>query len=239
MHRGYIKLWRKIQDWEWYDDLSLVGFFVHLVLKANYKDSKYHGVDIPRGSLVFGRRTTAKQFKLSERCVRTMLTRLKSTNEVAIKTTHQFSVICIVNYEKFQSETTHQTTHELTSDRPTSDPRVTTSKKGKKDKNENKTTYSKEFDQFWSIYPRKEGKGFACSSFGKLSLGDGLLNKIIAAVEIQKKSDQWTKDGGQYIPMPATWLNQRRWEDEGIQVQSRKKVGPRFIGIPAEMYGKI
>ena len=102
-----------------------------------------------------------------------------------------------------------------------------------------KETYTKEFDQFWSVYPRREGKGLAYSSFRRLSLEDGLLDKIISAVEIQKRSDQWTKDGGQYIPMPATWLNQRRWEDEGIQVQSKKKVGPRFVGISEEMYGKV
>ena len=49
---------------------------------------------------------------------------------------------------------------------------------------------------------------------------------MIDAVEKQKKTDQWTRDGGQYIPHPATWLNQRRWEDEipvNAPVQQRQQ----------------
>lgn len=70
------------------------------------------------------------------------------------------------------------------------------------------------FEQFWKIYPRKVGKGKALESFQKLSPNSKLLAKILAAVEQQKKSIQWQKDDGQFIPMPATWLNQGRWEDE-------------------------
>ena len=70
------------------------------------------------------------------------------------------------------------------------------------------------FDTFWSAYPRHEGKNKARASFDKLRPDDELLNTIINAIALQKQSDQWKRDGGQYIPHPSTWLNQKRWEDE-------------------------
>lgn len=71
-----------------------------------------------------------------------------------------------------------------------------------------------DFENFWSRYPRKAGKGKARESFQKISPDKELLVKILNAVEQQKKSEQWQKENGKYIPNPATWLNQGRWEDE-------------------------
>lgn len=67
------------------------------------------------------------------------------------------------------------------------------------------------FDEFWKAYPRKVGKEAARKAFAKAQVD---LGTILSAVEAQKRSAQWQKDGGQYIPNPATWLNQGRWEDE-------------------------
>ncbi len=77
-----------------------------------------------------------------------------------------------------------------------------------------KVTQSDQFDQFWAIYPRKVGKKAALNIWTRLKPDKDLLEQILRAVEKQKKLDQWTKDGGQFIPNPATWLNQCRWEDE-------------------------
>lgn len=74
------------------------------------------------------------------------------------------------------------------------------------------------FKVFWKAYPKKIGKGAAEKSFNKYKPDDALLSEMVKAVETQKRSDQWQKDNGQYIPNPATWLNQKRWEDEpGIE----------------------
>jgi hypothetical protein len=74
-------------------------------------------------------------------------------------------------------------------------------------------TYSTEFSQFWAAYPRKVGKGEAAKAFDRARL-NGKLPEVLAAIESYKKTSQWIKDDGQFIPHPATWLNQRRWEDE-------------------------
>lgn len=70
-----------------------------------------------------------------------------------------------------------------------------------------------DFDAFWSIYPRKVGKGAAKKSFERAILKTD-LKTILDAVEAQRQSPQWQRDGGQFIPHPATWLNQERWDDE-------------------------
>ena len=68
-----------------------------------------------------------------------------------------------------------------------------------------------EFEIFWSAYPTKVGKQPARKAFDKVKVP---VETLVAAIERQKCSSQWSKDGGQYIPNPATWLNQCRWEDE-------------------------
>jgi hypothetical protein len=80
--------------------------------------------------------------------------------------------------------------------------------------NKNKNDNDNKFDRFWLAYPRHVAKQTARKEFQKLNPDDELLTVMIRAIEQQKQSDQWTKDGGQYIPHPSTWIHQRRWEDE-------------------------
>lgn len=75
------------------------------------------------------------------------------------------------------------------------------------------------FETFWKAYPRKVGKDAARRAFAKVKVP---VETLVAAVEAQKASTQWTKDNGQFIPNPATWLNQGRWEDEVETDDSRR-----------------
>lgn len=72
----------------------------------------------------------------------------------------------------------------------------------------------KKFEIFWSAYPRKTGKGKAETKFLSIKPSDELFEQMMSALKEHKSSEEWTRDGGQYIPYPATWLHQRRWEDE-------------------------
>ena len=69
-----------------------------------------------------------------------------------------------------------------------------------------------EFEAFWNAYPKvkQKSKQEAREAFAKV---DVPLQTLLDALEVQKRSNDWTKDGGQYIPYPAKWLNKRRWED--------------------------
>lgn len=74
--------------------------------------------------------------------------------------------------------------------------------------------YSADFLTFWEAYPKKVGKGAAWKAFQKVRPEGPLLDLMLKAVGDQRATAAWTREGGQYIPNPATWLNQRRWEDE-------------------------
>ena len=71
------------------------------------------------------------------------------------------------------------------------------------------------FKAFWSAYPAKKAKPAALKAWAKVQADGQTQAAILAAIQRDKASEQWTRDGGRYIPHPATWLNQRRWEDEG------------------------
>lgn len=76
------------------------------------------------------------------------------------------------------------------------------------------------FAAFWAAYPKKAGKADALKAWNKLKPDIVLQAKMGEALTAQKKSPQWTKNNGQYIPMPSTWLNGKRWEDE-VQTQTQ------------------
>ena len=70
------------------------------------------------------------------------------------------------------------------------------------------------FEAFWSAYPRKIGKDAAAKAYARRKPNVPLQTIILAAVARQTKWAAWTKDGGQFIPHPSTWLTEGRWKDE-------------------------
>jgi hypothetical protein len=72
------------------------------------------------------------------------------------------------------------------------------------------------FEMFWKAYPKKIGKGAAEKAWNKITSPGETLELITSALSWQTKSEQWTKDNGQFIPNPSTYLNQKRWLDERI-----------------------
>jgi uncharacterized protein YdaU (DUF1376 family) len=81
------------------------------------------------------------------------------------------------------------------------------------------------FDAFWRAYPNRVGKDAARSAFDKRKVDDDLLALMLSAITAQAKSEKWTKDGGQFIPNPATWLNQGRWMDDTNAEQPQRVRG--------------
>ena len=92
-----------------------------------------------------------------------------------------------------------------------------------------KSIYSPSFEKFWSAYPKHEGKKKAFEAWKRVKVDTGRLAVILEAIDKQKKSEKWTTENGRFIPMPATWINQARWEDE-VGVVAPAQVGNRFAG---------
>lgn len=75
--------------------------------------------------------------------------------------------------------------------------------------------YPAEFLEFWAAYPKKHSKGDAFRAWKALGAKRPPLSAILAAIARQRTTEQWKRDGGQYIPYPATWLRGHRWDDDG------------------------
>lgn len=81
------------------------------------------------------------------------------------------------------------------------------------------------FTKFWIAYPRKKSKGAAEKAWLKIKPDEQLSGAILAAVERAKTSADWQREGGQFIPHPATWLNAKGWEDESsVSLTARTEV---------------
>lgn len=137
MDSGWIKVHRKMTEWEWYQDPNTSRLFFHLLLTANHKPGKWQGMDIPAGSRITSIRKLAAETNLSERNIRTALKHLISTHEVTQSSTSRYTLIQLTNYEKYQSTGTASGT-QVTQYRHTDDTRVTTNKNNKNNKNEKK-----------------------------------------------------------------------------------------------------
>lgn len=172
---GWIKLHRKFTDWEWFQDSYMVHLFIYLLLNANHKEGKWKGVDIERGTLITGRKKLSLATGISEQIIRTRLKKLEQTNEIKIvskstkeltkKSTSNFTIITICNYDNYQSEITptnqepnQETNHELTSNQPTTNQQLTTNKNDKKNKNEKniKFTHIKKSENFFENFDEVE-----------------------------------------------------------------------------------
>lgn len=85
------------------------------------------------------------------------------------------------------------------------------------------------FAAFYAAYPRKEARKDAEKAFASLDPDDDLLSTMLAAVEAKKQSVEWRKEGGKFIPLPASWIRAERWTDEPTEVGDAPAVA---AGVP-------
>lgn len=133
MDNTFIKLSRKIQSWRWYQDANTMRVFVHILLNANVYDHDFENITVKRGQLVTSVSKISEQLNISTRSIRTALNHLKSTNEVAIKTTSKYSIITVKNYNQYQKVTKCPTINRQTDDKQVTNDRQQY-KKGKERK---------------------------------------------------------------------------------------------------------
>lgn len=90
------------------------------------------------------------------------------------------------------------------------------------------------FKEFWKAYPRKDDKKRAWLKFKAIKNIEKVFPDIIADVEAKKLSEQWNEKSGKYIPMPSTYLNNERWNDEDTvtrQSEIENKCGDEISGF--------
>lgn len=121
----WIKTYEKLLKWEWYGDPLMVATLIHLLLKANWKDKKWRGVDVKRGQLITSRTRLAEEIGLTERQLRTCLERMQETGEIACETTNRYTIITICNYDIYQDKTEAQRPAERPAESQTNDQQTT------------------------------------------------------------------------------------------------------------------
>lgn len=134
LNDGFVKLYRKMVDWEWYDDIPTFRLFLHLLITANWKDEQWHGITINRGQRLCSLSVLSGETKLSMRQTRTALGHLESTGEVTSLVTPNYRIITLKNYEKYQAPTNETTNERQTTDKP-DDKRPTTNEELKEERN--------------------------------------------------------------------------------------------------------
>lgn len=223
---GHIKLHRKLFQWEWYEDVNVRIVFLHFLLKANWKNGSFKGIDINRGQLIIGHKQTPQEIGVTIQQFRTAIKKLKSTSEITTKSTNKFTVITLVNYDNYQGlETpiTSKLTSNLTNGQHSNNIQITTSKEDKKIRRKEEKNINIDFDVFWNLYNKKVGSKLKAKSKW-LKLKDLDRTKIISTLPMFIKS---IKDK-QYQPHPITYLSNERWNDELKTTKIRKPYKPTF-----------
>lgn len=209
MDGNYVKLSRGLLEWEWYSDINTSRMFIHMLLKANWKDGNFKGVIVPRGAFISSIGKLIDETGLTEREVRTAITHLKKTGEVTSRTTNRYTVFTVVKYDMYQ-------TTDKQSDKQTSDKRHT---------NDNLTTYKRQSnDKLTSTI--EEGKNIKNER-----REEGKKNKKEGAKSPKKKVDV-------YYPYDEK-LNQAFAAFVEMRVKIKKPMTERAISMAMERLKKL
>lgn len=216
MNNGFIKLHRKLEDWEWYTAENHVHVFLHLIMKANYKAGRWRGIEYKRGDVLTSLGKIAAETGLSVRNVRTILKHLEMTGEVTRQVTRQMTHLTISGYDTYQGR---ESSSDTPSDTPT-DTQVTLKRhasdnkqegqEGQEGKEVSPTKPPEGFERFWKAYPKRISRGVALTAFRK-AIKIATVDEIIAGIAV---SPQTTREEAQYIPAAGPWLNGQGWLDE-------------------------
>ena len=131
----YVKISRKILEWEWYKDVNTKVVFFHILLKANWKNGRFQGMEIPRGSFATSYQSLAEETGLTVMNVRTAIKHLKLTQEITVSQHSKFSVITVKNYDAYQT-VNKVANNQLTGNQQATNRQITTIEEGKKERKE-------------------------------------------------------------------------------------------------------
>ena len=216
MERGYFALWRKFQEhpfWKERRVFSKAEAWIDILWEAQHDEETrqvvigMHTLECHYGECLKSNRTWAKRWGWAEARVRRFLNLLVEMNQIHKTNEIQTTRISICNYRHYDPK--------MTQERRTSDARSTTDKNVKNVKKE-RTSTQIDFDTFWSAYPKKKSKQDALKAWKVAKKSNNMppLPDILKTIEALKKTDQWKKDAGQFIPYPASWIRAGGWEDE-------------------------
>lgn len=233
----YIKLFRKFLDWEWYDDLPTKALWIHILLKANYKDKTWHGKEVKRGSFLTSYSSLQSELKLSKKQIERALKNLQKTGEVEKVASRENTLIIATKYDFYQGTGETKETPGRNEGDTLGKPRGNEGEQLKKERKEerkkerNKKTYAQS-DELTSIgSPPEDSKDPSATlqsepdegSIVGIKLNDGSVHGVTAS-----KVSTWQ------VLFPAVDVKQelnkmRAWSDANPSKRKTKRGVERFI----------
>jgi len=228
MQQGWIKLHRSLLDnflWHEKRRFSKAEAWVDILLRANFAKGTMliNGVklNLEPGQFATTIVHLSERWGWSRTKVSSFLNTLVQEQMISIEKTSKYTLLTIVKWGFYQQDEQEKSIKKTLKEQQ-KDNKKTQKKNDKNNKNVNNTPLTPQgeaalengFDAFWETYPKKIGKEAARKAWMRAHPDQALFDKIMQAIADAKASEQWRKDNGQYIPNPATWLNQGRWDDE-------------------------
>jgi hypothetical protein len=206
MNIGWVKLHRQFKDWEWYNKSEMVHLFIHCLIKANFKDGSFQGIECKKGSFITSLKHLSDETNISIQTIRTCLKKLQLTKEINVKSTNKLTQITICNYDSYQQET-DEANKQLTNNQQTTNKQLTTIEEYKESKEEKEVTitpknkFSEDIFKFYEFYlkhfedrykPENESqKNKWLECIDKLIKIDGLTPREINDIILRGRNDEF------------------------------------------------
>ncbi len=210
---GYVRVYRSLLDWEWYDDDACVRLMLHLILSVNWESKEWHGQTILPGQTVTSMEKLGEKLRLSRSAVRRAMDKLKATGEITVQTNNHWTTVTLANwgeYQEVQPTTGRQKSRPTTNQQPTNNrpPATTKEEKALEEGNTEVSGVDQAFDAVWVAYERYGSKAKALSCWRQLTPEDrqSIIDKIPGYVE--------NTPGCEYRKQLEGWINpvNRLWE---------------------------
>lgn len=217
----WIKLHRSILQSNVFDNPEILKVWIWVLCKANWGDTKFiigtKAVDLKAGQMVFGRNAAARDLQMNESKVYRIMKILEALGNIKLKPNNKFTVVTVVNWGFFQSESAvseQQENSKRTADEQQLNIKRTTNEHTKrinKKNKEDKEYIYEHFERIWQMYPRKKGKN-AVSEKSMAELYEAGIEIVNKAIENYK--DELRRNGTeeQFIMYGSTFFN-GRWKD--------------------------
>lgn len=218
MHRGYIKIWRKVKDSGLFQLPNALTLFLYMLTEAAYKPIRFGTVDIDRGELCTGRHKLSNELGMSEQAIRTALDHLHKLEMITSKSTNKYTVYAIVNYGQYQDcefQNNQQDNQQTTSEQPAINQQTTTNKERKKERKKDILFENSNVIEVLEYLNEKAGRNYkpveANAKFIISRLNEGATVDDMKRV-VDLKVKEWGSDStmNKYL-RPATLFNAEKF----------------------------
>jgi len=198
MRMGFIKMHRKVIEWEWFQKPNHFHVFTYLLLMAQHKDIKWQGIVIKKGQLLTSRNRIMADTGLTAQNIRTVLHSLKSTNVLTVESTRKHTIITVVHWEQYQ-----QCNGLVTNSQPTANQQLTTCKNVKNVNNK----YMSEIDVIIAHYNKTTNRNVSAKTSDTQKKITRILSKnsvqdVIKVID--SKFKEWNNTEFQKYVRPST-----------------------------------